>query len=80
MFESRESIRKIWLPSFEKLTIKQLATLIYAGLIHEDKQLNVEKVIDLIDEHSDLQEISDKLGKAIEIGFGHNKEKDKLGK
>ena len=52
---------------FEELTIKELATLIYAGLIHEDKELSVEKVIDLIDEHSNLTEISEKLGKAIEL-------------
>lgn len=54
---------------FESLTIEEMSTIIYAGLVHEDDQLTVDKVIDLIDEYADIEKVSEALGKAIEIGF-----------
>ena len=35
---------------FENLTMSETATVILAGLIHEDSELTEEKVMDLIDE------------------------------
>ena len=55
--------------NFELLTIKELATIIYSGLVWEDKELSVDRVLDLIDEHGDMEDISKALAKAIEIGF-----------
>ena len=52
------------------LTQKQLATLIWAGLVHEDKELTVESVMDLIDDHSDIKEASEMLSKAITESMG----------
>ena len=54
----------------EKLGIKELLAIVYAGLYHEDKTLTVEKVGDLIDDYSDLNEIADKLGEALTQAFG----------
>lgn len=54
----------------EKLGIKELLAIVYAGLYHEDKTLTVEKVGDLIDDYSNLNEIADKLGEALTQAFG----------
>jgi hypothetical protein len=50
--------------------INELNVILYAGLVHEDKQLTVDKVLDLMDEYSNIQEISESISKAMEIGFG----------
>lgn len=55
--------------NFEELTIEEISTIIYAGLVHEDNSLTVDKVIDLLDEYGDLETVSESLGKAIELGF-----------
>lgn len=52
------------------LTMDQLATLIWAGLAHEDKELTEEKVMDLIDDYSDIKEASEMLTKAITESLG----------
>lgn len=52
------------------LTQKQLATIIWAGLEHEDKDLDADKVMDLIDDYSDIQEASEMLTKAIQESMG----------
>ena len=54
----------------EKLGIKELLAIVYAGLYHEDKNLTVSKVGDLIDDYSDLNEIAEKLGEALTEAFG----------
>ena len=54
----------------EKFGIKELLAIVYAGLYHEDKTLTVEKVGDLIDDYSNLNEIADKLGEALTQAFG----------
>ncbi len=53
-----------------KLGIKDLLVIVYSGLYHEDKTLTIEKVGDLIDEYSDINEIAEKIGKALTIAFG----------
>jgi spore coat polysaccharide biosynthesis protein SpsF (cytidylyltransferase family) len=55
--------------NFDELTIMELATIVYAGLVWEDKELTVDKVLDILDEHADLQTISETLAKAMEVGF-----------
>ena len=50
-------------PSF--LTVEQAATLIWAGLAHEDKDLTPDKVIDLVSEHSTQYEALKEMWKAF---------------
>lgn len=56
--------------NLDKVGIKDLLIIIYAGLCHEDSTLTVEKVGDLIDEYSSITEVSDKLGEAFTLAFG----------
>lgn len=51
------------------LSMEETATFIWAGLVHEDEKLTVEKVMDLVDEYSNLQEVSSKLAEAINLAF-----------
>ncbi|MCM1296236.1 MAG: hypothetical protein NC311_11900 [Muribaculaceae bacterium] len=53
-----------------KLGIKDLLAIVYGGLYHEDKTLTIEKVGDLIDEYSNLNEVAEKLGEALTAAFG----------
>lgn len=53
-----------------KVCIKDLLAIIYAGLYHEDKTLTPEKVGDLIDEYSNLTEVAEKIGEALTSAFG----------
>lgn len=39
-------------------TMQEYAALFHAGLMHEDKELTPDKVMDLIDEHSTLGKVS----------------------
>jgi len=50
--------------------IKDLLTIVYAGLFHEDKDLTPEKVGDLIDEYSSLTDIAKAVGDAMTEAFG----------
>jgi hypothetical protein len=54
------------------LTQRELATFIWAGLEHEDKSLDPDSVMDLIDDHSDIPTATTMLGKAIQEGMGKN--------
>ena len=56
--------------------IKDLLGIVYAGLYHEDKDLTVEKVGDLIDEYSDLTEVAQKISEALSLAFGDGKSKE----
>ncbi len=51
------------------LTMEEYATLIWAGLVHEDKDLTPDKVIDLIDEHSSLVDVTRDMWKALNETF-----------
>jgi hypothetical protein len=62
------------------LTMEQMATLVWCGLVHEDKTLTVEKVMDIIDENSNFGEIMELLGNALDDAFGVNKEEKTKGK
>lgn len=61
--------------NMEDLSFHELAVIIWAGLFHEDKDLTPEKVMDLIDEHSSIPEISEAMSKAFEQSFGGNEGK-----
>jgi hypothetical protein len=52
------------------MTMHELATFIWAGLEHEDKTLDTNGVMELIDDHSDIQTVATILGKAIKEGIG----------
>lgn len=59
---------------FENMTMEETATVILAGLIHEDKTLNEEKLMDIIDEKGNLEEVLAAMGKAMEqMGGKHSK-------
>lgn len=55
--------------------VKDLLAIVYAGLYHEDKDLTIESVGDLIDEYSSINEVADKVGKALTEAFGKAKAK-----
>ena len=57
----------------DKLGVRDLLAIAYGGLYHEDKSLTIEKVGNLIDEHSNIVEIAEKLGKALSRAFGEDK-------
>lgn len=58
---------------FNKVSIKDLGVLIWVGLYHEDKDLTPEKVMELIDEYSTIEEAAELMGKAIAEAFSKNK-------
>ena len=55
---------------FENLTMEDTATLIWAGLVHEDRELTPEKIMDLVDEHSNIKDVAKVMGKAMNEAFG----------
>lgn len=61
---------------FNNLTIEDTATLIWAGLCHEDKELTPDKVIDLIDSYADIQTVLESMSKAFETAFGDAERKN----
>lgn len=57
---------------FENMTMEETATVILAGLIHEEKELTEEKVMDIIDEKGNLEEVLTAMGKAMQQMGGKN--------
>ena len=57
----------------ENISMKDLRSILYAGLYHEDKELTSESVGNLIDEYSNITAIAEKLGEAFNIAFGNSK-------
>jgi hypothetical protein len=55
---------------FDNLTMEDTATIIWAGLVHEDTELTPEKVMELIDEHSDIKTALAAMGEAFQNAFG----------
>lgn len=51
---------------FDNMTMEEIATVILAGLIHEDKELTEEKVMDIIDEKGNLAEVLKTMGEAMQ--------------
>jgi|LauGreDrversion4_2_1035121.scaffolds.fasta_scaffold36607_3 hypothetical protein len=65
---------------FDNLTQLHLATIICCGFMHEDPDLTPDKVMDLIDEHSSLVEITAAMGQAFTEAFGTKTGKGEKGK
>jgi hypothetical protein len=61
---------KIALLDMGSLSMDETATLIWAGLVHEDSKLTVENVMDLIDDYSTLPEVTAIMNEAFETTFG----------
>lgn len=54
----------------DNIAIKDLRSIIYAGLCHEDKSLTPDMVCEIVDEYSDLSTVAEKLGEAMTLAFG----------
>lgn len=50
---------------FSNMTMKETATVILAGLIHEDSSLTEEKVMDIIDEKGNLEDVLEAMSEAM---------------
>lgn len=61
--------------NMDDLTMEEIATFVWAGLVHEDKELTTDKVMDLIDDYSNVQDVLAKVGEALNKAFGGNAEK-----
>lgn len=59
---------------FDNLTMEDTATIIWAGLVHEDKSLTPDKVMDLIDEKGNLQQVMQVMSEAMSAAFGGKEE------
>jgi len=59
---------------FDNLTMEDTATIIWAGLVHEDKNLTPHRVMDLIDEKGNLQEVMKAMSEAMSAAFGGKEE------
>lgn len=71
LIEKTLKVKSISQLDFENLSMEETATIIWAGLVHEDKDLTVEKVMDLVDEHSSIQEVAEVMGKAMTDSMGN---------
>lgn len=56
-----------------KLTLKDTAVILFCGLNHEDNTLTVKKIIDILDEYSDVEYVAVKIAEAFEVSFGKKK-------
>lgn len=54
----------------DNLTMEDTAIVICAGLMHEDKKLTPDKVMDLVDEKGNFLEVINAMGKAFNDAFG----------
>lgn len=66
-----KSINKIDLEN--DMDFYEVAVILWAGLVHEDKELTPELLMELIDEHSDIQSALEKMGEAMTEAFGSPK-------
>ena len=61
---------KIMNLNLDELSLYELSVILWAGLVHEDVELTPDKVMDLIDDHSNITDISQVMGEAFAIAFG----------
>jgi hypothetical protein len=57
---------------FENLRMEDLAVVFWAGLVHEDKNLTPDKVMDLVDQYSSLKEVSEAMQEAFAAFAGED--------
>jgi hypothetical protein len=73
LIEKKLNVKSISKLDFNDLSMEEIATVIWAGLEHEDKDLNPDKVMILIDEYSDFETIAEMMGKAMSDFFQKKK-------
>ena len=54
----------------DNMTMEEAAVMIWAGLVHEDKNLSPDKVMDLVDDYSSVPEVMRHLTEAMNESFG----------
>ena len=59
------------------LTMEEMATIIWAGLVHEDKNLTADRVMDLIDEYSNVTKVFETAGEALNKAFNGEEAEEK---
>ncbi len=60
---------------FKNLTIKEIMTLLWAGLMHEDRDLTPESLMDILDDNNvKLDTVIKTMGKALQDAFGEGEE------
>ena len=62
----------------EAMTMEDAAVMIWAGLQHEDESLTPEKVMDLVDEFSNIQTVMKAMGEALTEAFTGNKPEEEV--
>lgn len=62
--------RPITQVDMDNLTMEDTAVIIWAGLQHEDRNLNPDKVMELVDEHSNMVAVVELMGEALQGAFG----------
>lgn len=63
----KKNISKV---NFDDLSMEEIAIFMWAGLEHEDKNLTPDKVMDLVDEHSNFPAVSEVMFQAFRESFG----------
>ena len=58
----------------DDLTMEEMATLLWAGLVHEERALTPDKVMDLVDDYSNVVTVAKIMGEAISDAFGAGEE------
>ena len=58
----------------DDLTMEETATLLWAGLVHEERALTPDKVMDLVDDYSNVVTVAKIMGEAISDAFGAGEE------
>ena len=53
-----------------KVDTYEIATVLWSGMVHEDNTLTVERVMELIDEHSNIMEAINKMTETMTEAFG----------
>lgn len=61
-----------------KLTMEEYATIIHAGLVHEDKSLTPKKVMELIDEYSSIAKVAKEFWKAFNAALTGDEETEEV--
>ncbi len=67
----KQPISKI---DFNNLTMEDTATIVWAGLVHEDSDLTPQKVMNLVDEHSNIKTVVETMGNAFREAMGEDEE------
>lgn len=60
--------------NFDDLSQYELAVIVWAGLVHEDSSLTPDRVMDLVDEHSNITQVAEVMGKSFQASFGIGEE------